>query len=226
MTATLAPDELARAARYRFERDRARFVVARATLRALLAAYTARPAASLGFETPGHGKPLLADPDPGQLRFNLSHSGAVALYAVASDREVGVDVERVDPRAARDVSRILAPAEATALEALPADQRLDAFFACWTRKEAYLKARGLGLALGLDRFAVSLAPDEPVRLAWSADDPAEVTRWRLEALAPGPGYAGALAAEGWDWHLRLWQWTSPCPCGSLASVLSARSATR
>ncbi len=92
-----------------------------------------------------------------------------------------------------------------ALEALPPDERVEAFFACWTRKEAYIKARGSGIALGLDRFEVALAPGRPAALLATRDEPAAAARWQLFALAPGEGYAGALATDG-PARLACWQW--------------------
>ncbi|HHT9135538.1 MAG TPA: 4'-phosphopantetheinyl transferase family protein, partial [Candidatus Avalokitesvara rifleensis] len=100
----------------------------------------------------------------------------------------------------------LSPKEIASLSALPASMQKEAFFACWTRKEAYLKARGNGLALPLDQFDVSLVPGEPALLLNTKDGPLETSRWSLMELYPGPGYAAALAVEGHDWQLKGWQW--------------------
>jgi 4'-phosphopantetheinyl transferase len=206
--ALLAPDERARAAGFHFERDRRRWTAARGAVRALLAGYTAVPPASLLFRLGPHGKPALDGPAAGGgVDFNVSHSGDLALCAVARTRAVGVDVEAVRPDFATDqvARRFFAPAEVAALAALPPHQRVGAFFACWTRKEAYIKARGTGLALGLDRFEVSLAPDRPAALLAALDEPDAVSRWRLVALEPGEGYAGTLATEGTA-QLTCWRW--------------------
>jgi len=206
---TLSGDERDRAARFHFERDRRRFTAARGGLRALLAAYLGVTPAAVAFEYGAHGKPRVAEaPAGGDLRFNVSHSAGVALYAVARGREVGVDVEghREDFATAEIAERFFSPAERRALSALPPERRCEAFFACWSRKEAYIKARGLGLSLALDAFDVSLAPGEPAALLATRDDPAERDRWSLRALDPGPGLAGAIAAEGRDWTLSCWRW--------------------
>jgi 4'-phosphopantetheinyl transferase len=155
------------------------------------------------------GKPALA-PGSGteDLRFNLSHSQKLALFAFAFRREVGVDLEYVRPSVPDDrlAERFFSPQEVTRLRALPESARTEAFFHCWTRKEAYLKARGEGLGIGLDSFAVSLAPGQLTDLLIASDDSPEAGRWSLRALAPGDGYVAAIAAEGKDWSLALWQW--------------------
>jgi 4'-phosphopantetheinyl transferase len=196
----LSPEEAERAARFRFERDRRRFVVAQGTLRRLLARYTGQAPAELLFERGPWGKPSLVSPEGGaaSVRFNLSHSGELALYAVTRAREVGVDVERVRPDTAieRLASRFFSPVEAAELLSLPEPSRRRAFFDCWTRKEAVMKAVGRGLALGLDQFDVTLRPGEPPRLRRTAWDPADATRWALHVIEVPDGYAGALAVEG------------------------------
>jgi 4'-phosphopantetheinyl transferase len=202
----LTAAERARAARFHFERDARRWTAARAALRALLAGYTGAAPSAIELETGPHGKPRLRGAAR-DLRFNLSHSGELALCAIALGREVGIDVEEVRAdRAGDDIARrFFAPAEVAALAALPAAARVEAFFACWTRKEAYVKARGAGLALGLDRFEVSLAPGSAAALLATHDEPAELERWQLSALDPGPGYAAALVVEGRA-AVRCWQW--------------------
>jgi len=216
--AVLAPDERARAARFHFERDRRRWTAARGAVRAVLEGYAGVPAASLAFRVGPHGKPALDGPAArAGLEFNVSHSGDLALCAVTHARAVGVDVEAIRPDFATGevARRFFAPAEVAALEALPSGERVEAFFACWTRKEAYLKGRGTGIALGLDRFEVSLAPGRPAALLATHDEPAAAARWRLVALAPGEGYAGALVTDG-PARLVCWQWPparawTPCP---------------
>jgi 4'-phosphopantetheinyl transferase len=206
--AALAPNERARASGFHFERDRRRWTAARGAVRAVLASYAGVPAASLIFRVGPHGKPALDGPAArAALDFNVSHSGDLALCAVTRARAVGVDVEAVRPEFATDevARRFFAPGEVAALEALPPDERVEAFFACWTRKEAYIKARGSGIALGLDRFEVALAPGRPAALLATQDEPAAAARWQLVALAPGEGYAGALATDG-PARLACWQW--------------------
>ena len=203
--ATLSADERLRAARFHFARDRDRFTVGRGVLRSLLGGYLGVAPAALAFAYGDHGKPALVG---GGLHFNVSHSAGVALYAVARAREVGVDVEghRADFATAEIAERFFSPAERAALRALPVEARCAAFFACWTRKEAYIKARGVGLSLALDAFDVSLAPGEPAALLATRDDPGARDRWSLQALDPGPDLAGAVVAEGRDWALSCWRW--------------------
>lgn len=206
---TLSPDEIRRAEHLFFAVDRLRFTVARGVLRAILGSYLDTPASDITFCYGPHGKPALPPEfDEGRLHFNVAHSFGLALYAVARDREVGVDVEWMRPHLANTgvAERFFAPAEVETLEALPEDGRGEAFYRCWTRKEAYIKARGEGLSLPLDQFDVSLAVDErPVRLR-THQDPFEAERWRLWALQPAQGYAAAVAVEGLGWRLRRWTW--------------------
>jgi 4'-phosphopantetheinyl transferase len=197
----LAADERARAERFYLERDRARYVAARAGLRAVLARYLDEEPAALALPAGPHGKPELGG---SPLRFNASHSRDLALVAVAAGREVGVDVEWIRPVAADSLARALfAPGEAEALAALPAEEREEAFVACWTRKEALVKAAGRGLSVPLDRFEVPVGPvGEPVTVAVPAPAP-DGTGWAVVDLHVGPGYAAAVAASGSGWEPRL-----------------------
>ncbi|MBK9945434.1 MAG: 4'-phosphopantetheinyl transferase superfamily protein [Kouleothrix sp.] len=200
----LAADERQRAERFHFERDRTHFVVGRATLRILLGRYLGRPPEQLQFSYNAYGKPALPGAGPA---FNLAHAHGLALYAFSWGRALGVDLEyiRGDIEAEQIAERFFSPAERAALAQLPVAERRQAFFSCWTRKEAYIKAHGLGLALPLDQFDVSLAPGAPARLLATHTDPADAARWSLCALAPGPGWAAALAVAGHAWQLRCWQ---------------------
>jgi 4'-phosphopantetheinyl transferase len=132
----------------------------------------------------------------------------LALYALTRGRALGVDVEYVrDDLAGQEIAeRFFSRQEVRALSALPADARTRAFFNCWTRKEAYIKARGEGLSLPLDQFDVSLTPGEPAALLGTRPDPQEAARWLLRELAPARGYVAALAVEGRGWRLRQWRW--------------------
>jgi 4'-phosphopantetheinyl transferase len=188
----LSEDELSRAERFHFPHDRSNFVVARGTLREILSLYVGLPPELLQFDYSAFGKPeLTGAPAETRLRFNLSHTGGLALYAVAAGRGVGVDVEVVresvpcEELAASFFSR----REVAALLALPACDRTHAFFECWTRKEAYIKARGEGLSLPLDSFDVSLAPGEPAALLWARGG-REASGWTLRELTPGQGVYG------------------------------------
>ncbi len=203
----LSTDEQERADRFHFQRDREHFVAARGGLREILGRYTGAAPQSLRFSYDYYGKPSLSvDAGDTPPRFNVSHSGGVALYAVAAGRAVGVDVERVrEDFAGLDIAKnFFSPDEVAALSALPAEERAAAFFDCWTRKEAYIKARGQGLSHPLHLFTVSLTPGRPAALLRTDDDPGEAARWSLVELFPGEGYRGALAFEGELSSLRCW----------------------
>jgi 4'-phosphopantetheinyl transferase len=201
---TLAADERERAARFHFERDREHFIVARGILRAILGSYLNQPPGCLSFCYSSYGKPALAGaPDGNAIRFNVSHSHGAALYAVTRGREVGIDLERIRCGLAvmEIAERFFSRREVATLQTLPAEAQHQAFFCCWTRKEAYIKARGEGLSLPLDQFDVSLAPGEQDALLGS-----EASNWLLQELAAVPGYVAALAVEGRSWRLTCWQW--------------------
>jgi 4'-phosphopantetheinyl transferase len=185
----LSDEERARASRFRFPEHRNHFIACRGILREILGPRLGIAPARVNFSCNPYGKPALPDSD---LCFNLSHSHEHALYAVARGREVGIDIERVDPRFARDQipERFFSPSEVCQLRSLPADQQTEAFFRCWTRKEAYIKARGIGLGLALDGFDVSLVPDAPPAFL------SGVQNWRLIAVNAPVGFAAALVIEG------------------------------
>ena len=207
----LSVDDRERAMRFRFEGDRHRFSMARATLRKILGRYLKSNPADLRFELGAYGKPGLAE---GQntldLRFNLSHSHQQALIAVARGREVGVDVEfmRADFASDEVATHFFSPAEVKQFVRLPAVVRTRSFFNCWTRKEAYIKARGEGLSHPLDQFDVSFQPGVPAALLESRRDPTEVSRWSFEDLSPHPAYAAALTVEGDFSRLLLWDFVA------------------
>ena len=194
----LSPEEEEQAARFRQQADTERHVVAHGALRLILASYVALDPRSLRFTIAAKGKPALvreaAMPD---IRFNLAHSGAMILCAVATAREVGIDVERVDEAFDFDpvASLSFSLAERAALTRLPAQDRRSAFFAGWTRKEAYLKGLGEGLGYPLAGFDVSLAPGAAAALLGSRLDADAPRHWFLCDLAVEPGYAAALAVE-------------------------------
>ncbi|MGC2161779.1 MAG: 4'-phosphopantetheinyl transferase superfamily protein [Silvibacterium sp.] len=205
----LSADEQARARRFHFQRDRKRFIVARGVLRAILADYLNKAPEGLSFRYSSHGKPSLAEEsDRDGTRFSVSHSQEVALYAVSRGREVGIDLEhiRFDMAVLEIAERFFSRREVATLRALPTDMQQQAFFYYWTRKEAYIKARGEGLSLPLDQFDVSVAPGEPATVLGNQRDPSEASRWSLQELVPAPGYVAALAVEGHGWRLANWQW--------------------
>jgi 4'-phosphopantetheinyl transferase len=208
----LATDELARAERFYFERDRDHFVVARGVLRTILGGYLIRAPECLSFCYGSHGKPVLAGESDGDaIRFSVSHSHGIALYAVTRGREVGIDLERIrfDLAVAEIAERFFSRREAAMLRALPTAAQYRAFFRCWTRKEAYVKARGEGLSLPLDQFDLSPVPGESDAAPGTQRDPSDTSRWSLQELTPGPGYVAALAVEGHGWRLNCWQWPNP-----------------
>ncbi|MCA9970356.1 MAG: 4'-phosphopantetheinyl transferase superfamily protein [Anaerolineales bacterium] len=198
--ALLAPDEQARAARFHFERHRRQFAVARGALRTLLGGYLGVAETAVAFTYTTHGKPELPGAD---LCFNVSHSGELALMAFARRRMLGVDVEAVRELqdAAGIAERFFAPSEVAVFRQVAPAWQPQAFFNCWTRKEAFIKAIGEGLSHPLDRFEVTLRPGEPARLLTVDGSAAEAARWRLAAVDPAPGYIGALIARDWEGEL-------------------------
>jgi 4'-phosphopantetheinyl transferase len=191
---TLSLEEKARADRFHFANDRKRFVAARGLLRELLGKYLHQPPSSLEFSYGKHGKPSLSGENISSgLCFNLSHSAGVAAYAIARGRNLGVDVEHVRAEFGGEniARRYFSSREVSDLLTLPMDARAEGFFHCWTRKEAYLKATGMGLQIPLDSFAVSLLPDRPAEFLEGVEP-----RWRLAAYDPAEGYVAALAYDG------------------------------
>jgi 4'-phosphopantetheinyl transferase len=204
----LSADERGRVERFRFERDRRHSLVARGVLRMVLGRYLGMSPQEVRFGYGPAGKPHLATGQP--LQFNLSHAGALLLIAVANGRALGVDVEQVrtDFEVEDVATHFFSPAEQRALATLAGASQVGAFFACWTRKEAYIKALGDGLSHPLDQFDVSLLPGEEACLIGTRPDPAEARRWRLAALDVAEGYKAALAVEGAELVLRCWDWPS------------------
>lgn len=208
--ARLNDDEVERAKRFRFDRDRDRFVTARATLRLLLGRYLDTEPREVAFRYGSKGKPELAD-TLSSVRFNLAHSHEVALYAFALGMDIGVDIERVRARITEEriPERFFARRETNALRSLPVADQREAFFRCWTRKEAFLKANGEGLAFGLNQFAVSVLQGENLRILETPYDPDEADRWSLYDLKPGFPYVGALALRGKPERIRYWEAGEP-----------------
>jgi len=192
----LSPDEQTTASRFRFERDARRFTVARASLRAVLTGYTRSPARDLQFVYSQHGKPALAH-SPQDIRFSVSHSGDLALLAVARSREVGVDLEviREDVETDKLAQRFFSVRERESLHLLPSQHRVPAFFRCWTCKEAFLKAQGVGLSRSLESFDVEVDPARSARLISTRPNPGESESWSLHDVEMPPAYAAAVAVE-------------------------------
>jgi 4'-phosphopantetheinyl transferase len=204
----LSSPERLRATRFYFQRDRRRFVVGRALLRTILGSYLNLAPERLRFAYGPRGKPMVVGCGDGTLRFNLSHSQGFALIAVAWRGETGVDIECIRPLLDLEemAERCFSPRENASFRTLPASQRPEAFFTCWTRKEAYLKARGDGLAQPLDAFDVSFLPGEQASLLGVRDDRDAASRWSLWGLTPATGMVAAVAVEGQTGSLACWQW--------------------
>lgn len=212
---TLSREETARARSFVVKEKGDLYTVGRAVLRRILAGYLQVEPRDVEITCSPGGKPCLGGRSASRgIRFNVSHTGSLALYAVAMGREVGIDVERVradlgDENLAR---RFFSPREVESLRALPREVRREGFFACWTRKESYVKAIGEGLAVGLDRFDVTVSPFDPPALLASRWRPDDAARWSFLDLDLGPGHRAALAVEGRGWRLSSWDWV-PLPRG-------------
>ncbi len=192
--AQLSIDEKARAELFAFEQDRTRFVIGRASLRRLVSRYIGVAPTGVQFRYGNYGKPELFQ---SSLCFNISHSGNLIIFAFVWRRRVGVDVERLGrlERFEEIVRHEFAAAEYLELMSLPEPLRRRAFFNCWTRKEAYIKAKGEGLSIPLRQFQVSMVPGLPARLLQHQDGTEELLRWNWAELAIEAGYVGALVVE-------------------------------
>lgn len=202
--ATLAADEKNRAQRFVFQPDRNSYIAARGILRELLGRYLNRDPSEIEFDYGPQGKPALRNGwSQRMVQFNVSHSHGMALFAFSVGRQIGVDVElvRADFAGEKIAERFFSSQEVMELRSLPATAQDVGFFLCWTRKEAYIKARGEGLQIPLKSFHVTLTPGEAARL--QADDG---SRWTLRSLRLKARYVGAVMGEGKGWKLRGWEW--------------------
>ncbi|MHB8596181.1 MAG: 4'-phosphopantetheinyl transferase family protein [Ktedonobacteraceae bacterium] len=205
----LTDEEVARAERFYFEKGRHGYIVTHGILRILLGRYLDVDPRQLRFGTNTYGKPSVENPArDARLHFNLSHTHELVVFAFTYLGEVGIDIEymRANVEYEELAKHFFSPYESAVLHNLPEDMKQEAFFNCWTRKEAYIKARGMGLSLPLDLFDVSLKPGEPAALLGSRENGQEVARWTFQAMSMPPDYAGALAIEGHGWHTNYWQW--------------------
>ena len=204
----LAQDEIERADRFHFEKHRRRFTLARAAMRQILGRYIHAAPGDVVFSYGHRGKPALAGTHGRSIQFNLSHSENIALLAVAEGMILGIDIEFINPEfATEDIAkRFFSPVETQCLMALRPQERAEAFFCCWTRKESYIKALGDGLSVPLDSFEVAFAPGAPAALLRVRADPREVMRWSMYDLDTAGGYRAALVAEGSGHHLRRLLW--------------------
>lgn len=208
-TSLLSNEEHQRAERYLFSKHRARFIAARVQLKMILGRYTGLSPDQVTFSYNAYGKPSLEGAGAGQrLCFNVSHSHELGLVAITGGMDVGVDIERIRP----DIDYVhisrqfFSPGEIERLLVLPADEQVEAFYTCWTRKEAFIKGCGMGLATPLDQFEVSMDANVPGRLLHAAADIVDAGEWRLCELKPGTGYVANLAVRGEQWQLSCWQW--------------------
>jgi 4'-phosphopantetheinyl transferase len=195
----LSPDETARANRFHFEKDRIHFARCRAALRGLLADYLLIPAAEIRFEYQAGGKPYLAvDQNPRALQFNVSHSANMALIAVGSEHRLGVDIERIrdDVDTVSLAERFFSGRERDGLRGLPNSLRVTGFYACWTRKEAFLKATGDGLSFPLGDFSVTTHPNRDPALEEIKGNLEAAKQWSLADLSVAEGYRATVAVEG------------------------------
>jgi 4'-phosphopantetheinyl transferase len=196
--AVLSPDEIVRASRFHFERDQIHFTRCRSALRGLLAGYLTIPATEICFEYLVSGKPqLTAEQNQRALQFNVSHSGNMALIAVGSEHRLGVDIEKIrgDVDTMLLTERFFSLRERAGLQALPDHLRVAGFFACWTRKEAFLKATGDGLSFPLADFSVTTHPDLDPKLEELGGNPENRKEWFLADLSVEDGYRATVALE-------------------------------
>ncbi len=202
--------EQTRARQFSQETSRRQYIVSHGALRDILSRCLGVAPAQLRFTQEAHGKPLLAEQEI-PLSFNLSHSGDLALIAVARGHALGIDIERIRPvdNWPRLAERLFSSAETASLTAMPEEQQLAAFFACWTRKEAYLKALGDGLAASaLGRFTVTIDPQEPPSLRLPANTAKSPEQWSLRDVQAGERYAAALAMQGTIETVTIHEWRS------------------
>jgi 4'-phosphopantetheinyl transferase len=195
--------ERARADRLHTEKLKARFTRSRALLRMILSSYVERAPETLRFEEGPEGKPRLTEPHG--VRFNLSHSGSVWMLATASDREVGIDVERITRRLDLEgvARRMFPPDERDTLLALPEEAQKLAFFRCWATREAIVKGMGVGMFTVSERFEIDADPNAALRVRSRSDFP-----WRVGVVPAPPGFVSVLAVDGVPERIRSWSLSS------------------
>lgn len=202
--------ERMRAERFHFERDRRKFAIGVGILRRILSHYVGVEPKELRFIHGKGGKPMLDGVSANRyIHFNMSHSEDLALYGFTRDREIGVDIEFVRDIPEMDdiAEQFFSKKENEVFRSLPERKKKEAFFGCWTRKEAFIKAIGDGLYHPLDNFDVGLKPGESAKLVGMGGDSKRASRWLIQDLKPAPGFIGAFAVEGRDWRLHYWQWS-------------------
>ncbi len=224
---TLSVDERMKVARLRDREGQKRYVAARSILRDILASYLDIPASQVRFSYGEYGKPELEGQSGSEkLRFNLSHSHDVALIAITRNREIGVDLEEIRPDLADDDTArfFFSWHEIACWRSIADSAKTLAFFNCWTRKEAYLKATGRGFAAGCgNSFDVSVTSDQPAAVLRIEDDANIAAEWSLHSFAPAPDYVGAVAVKGVDLAFQSYRWTEPKSTRVRKAPLSTRS---
>jgi len=206
---TLSIDERVRAERFHFEKDRKCFIARHGILRTILGCYLNVEPSRLQFCYGKYGKPELADTfGEGPILFNMSDSEGLALYAFTRSQEIGVDIEHIRdiPEMDQITERFFSERENAVFRSLPESKKKEAFFNCWVRKEAFIKAIGAGLHCPLDKFEVSLVPGDPANLPSIQEDSRVAFRWSMQELKPRSGFAAAFAIEDRSRQLHCWQW--------------------
>lgn len=206
-TTLLSHDEIARAKRYKFPQDSMRYSVGRSICRLMLSRYLNIQAKDLVFQYNRYDRPYISSSlNYDNFNFNISHSENRFLLAVSKERDIGIDIEKV--RCNFDCLEIakgfFSTSEIALLETLPPAERELGFITCWTQKEAYIKAQGMGLSLDFDSFDVSLDPKRPAKLLSVQNDPSQVSKWKLHTFPPFDGYVSTIAVEGQDWQARFY----------------------
>jgi 4'-phosphopantetheinyl transferase len=208
----LSLDERARADKLRFVEDRNRYVIRHGLLRLILSRYLKQLPSAIEFQLGRYDKPEVLRGGAGtHVFFNIAHSCEIAVYAITSACPIGVDVERTReiPNIEAIAHRFFSPHEARTLMALPAGSRLQAFYSCWTRKEAFLKATGEGIAEGLAKVEVTLAPGDEPGVASVSGDPQAHERWQFLPFSPAPYYIGCIAFRHTALALSQWRIADP-----------------
>ena len=207
---TLSADELERANRFHFQKDRCRFIAGRGILRSIIADYLQTRPKDIGFTYNTRGKPSITKMSGGSgISFNLSHSHGLAVYAFTRRREIGIDIERLRSNLSfeRIAKRFFTTEEFEKLNSLAHEEFIEGFFKLWTFKEAYIKAKGIGLSIPLNRFVVTFDRGQTVRIKKIGINPDEECGWSFHSLTPARGYVGALAVGGKNVRLKYWKWS-------------------
>ncbi len=207
----LSSAETEQAGRFHFEKDKIRYTITHAVFRLLISSYSGIEPVDVEYSYNKHKKPCLQEKAKFKnLTFNLSHSGMLIVFAFALNRELGIDIEKIKPMNDADglIERFCSEREKSDYFSIPAEMRNKAFFRCWSRKEAYIKARGTGLYFSLAKFSVSIKPEDPPMLLEVKDEPDETERWRLYDLDISKDYSSSLMVENGEVMLRFFEWNN------------------